>query len=388
MDQCLQVALFAGTDAIARRSNFIFSPLSMRTGLALLATGTNGKTLSQLLAFLGSQDLHLLNAASASLIAEMRAWPQLTFAAGIFADKSFSLRPEFVSAAASAHRASVRSVDFQNQPAAAAAEVNALIAETTRGRIRDLVSPDSFRGDPKIVLANAMHFKATWARKFDPSDTVRRDFHRLDGTSVRVPFLSAPGMQYATSFDDLGFKVLQCFYKMAGRDGKLDPKAPLFSMLIFLPHRRDGLRDLLRLAVTEPDFVMRCAPRLQQVVNPCLLPKFKFSFRFDAMDALRSLGLAAPFDPLAADLSGAVSNMPREGLYVSTVEQMCAVEVDEEGTTAVAAFYAPSNPTYSPCERPPPPPMSFVADHPFLFAIVEYGKGEVLFLGHVVDPSS
>lgn len=99
-------------------------------------------------------------------------------------------------------------------------------------------------------------------------------------------------------------------------------------------------------------------------------PKFKFSFRFDATDALRGLGLAAPFDPLAADLSGAVSNMPPEGLYVSAVEQMCAVEVDEEGTTAVVAFYSHTSPTYSPFERPPPPPMSFMADHPFLFAIV------------------
>jgi serpin B len=51
MDQCLQVALFAGTDAIARQSNFIFSPLSLRAGLALLATGTNSETLRQLLAF-------------------------------------------------------------------------------------------------------------------------------------------------------------------------------------------------------------------------------------------------------------------------------------------------------------------------------------------------
>ncbi|XP_044970371.1 putative non-inhibitory serpin-10 [Hordeum vulgare subsp. vulgare] len=233
-----------------------------------------------------------------------------------------------------------------------------------------------------------MRFKATWSRKFDRSDTVRGDFHRLDGTSVRVPFLCDPGMQYATSFNDHGFKVLQSFNKMAGRDGKLDPKAPLFSMLVFLPHRRDGLRDLLRLAVTEPDFVMRCAPRREQMVAPCRLPKFRFSFRFDATDALRGLGLAAPFDPLAADLSGAVSNMPMEGLYVSAVEQMCAVEVDEEGTTAVASFYTHTSPTYSPCMRPPPPPMSFVANHPFLFAIVEYGKGEALFLGHVVDPSS
>ncbi|KAK1684357.1 hypothetical protein QYE76_045205 [Lolium multiflorum] len=194
-------------------------------------------------------------------------------------------------------------------------------------------------------------------------------------------------MQYAESFDDLGFKVLQCFYKMVGRDGKLDPKAPFFSMLIFLPHRRDGLGDLLRLAVSEPDFVMRCAPRREQRVSPCKIPKFKFSARLNAMDALRGLGVAAPFDPLAADLSGTVSNMPPNGLYVSSVWQKCAVEVDEEGTTAAGATYTCSSPTYSPPSTPPPPPMSFVADHPFLFAIVEYGKGQVLFLGHVMDPS-
>jgi len=82
-----------------------------------------------------------------------------------------------------------------------------------------------------------------------------------------------------------------------------------------------------------------------------------------------------------------VSNMPPEGLYVSAVRQTCAVEVDEEGTTAVAAMYAATRPTYSPPERPPPPPMRFVADHPFMFAIVEYEKAEVLFLGHVMDPS-
>jgi serpin B len=132
----------------------------------------------------------------------------------------------------------------------------------------------------EIVLANGMHFKATWARRFDPSDTVHHYFYRGDGEPVWVPFLSNAGMQYAESFDAPGleFKVLQCFYKMVGRDGRLDSRAPCFCMLIFLPHRDDGLLDLLRLAVTEPDFVMRCAPRSEQEVCPCKVPKFKFPY--------------------------------------------------------------------------------------------------------------
>uniref|UniRef100_A0A0Q3NV36 Serpin domain-containing protein n=1 Tax=Setaria italica TaxID=4555 RepID=A0A0Q3NV36_SETIT len=257
------------------------------------------------------------------------------------------------------------------------------------GRLPNILSRDLVGPDTKIVLANGLHFKAKWARRFDPSDTVPHDFFRRDGRPVRVPFLSDAGMQCAESFDDpcLGFKVIQCFYKMVGREGRLDPGAPCFCILIFLPHGRDGLADLLRPAVTQPDFVMRCAPRREQVVCPCMIPKFKFSSGLDVVSALCQLGLTAPFDEGVADLSGMVSNMPPEGLYVSAVRQTCAVEVDEDGTEAAAATYSASSPTYSPPENPPPPPMSFVADHPFMFAIVEYEKAEVLFLGHVMDPS-
>ena len=340
MDCCLKVAWYAGMKAITEQSNFIFSPMSLRAGLALLAVGTQGPTLRQLLTFLGSENTHHLDAATARLLTNVSTWPQLSFAAGIFVDRTLFLAPEFVSSAVSAHYAVARSVDFKNQPAAATAEMNAFVEQATAGRIRNLLSDGAVHGDTKVVLANGMHFKATWARRFDPSNTVRDNFYRRNGEPVRVPFLSDAGMHYAESFDapGLGFKVLQCFYKMVGRDGKLDPKAPCFCMLIFLPHRDDGLRDLLRLAVTEPDFVMRCAPRREQAVCPCKVPKFKFSFTFDAVTALWQLGLSAPFAD-GADLSRMVSNMPREGIYVSAVRQTCAVEVDEEGTTAVAAMY-------------------------------------------------
>jgi serpin B len=140
---------------------------------------------------------------------------------------------------------------------------------------------------------------------------------------------------------------------MVGRDGRLEFGASCFSMLVFLPHRRDGLADLLRLAVTQPDFVMRCVPRRQQLLCPCMVPKFRFSFKFDVRNALRQLGLSAPFDEDVADLYGMVSNMLPEGLHVSAVRQECAVEVDEEGMMAVAAMYSASSPTYSPPATPP-----------------------------------
>uniref|UniRef100_A0A0E0KT79 Serpin domain-containing protein n=1 Tax=Oryza punctata TaxID=4537 RepID=A0A0E0KT79_ORYPU len=387
MDYCLQVAWIAGTKAIAEQSNFMFSPLGLRAGLALLATGADGQTLRQLLAFLGSEHIHQLNAASARILAEMRVWPQLSFAAGIFVDRSLRLRPEFQSTAAAAHGAFTRSVDFQNQADAAVAEVNRFISQATNGRLNNIISPGTFVRSTKCVLANAMHFKATWGQKFESYNTQHRTFHRQDGTRVTVPFLSDPGTHYAARFDGLGFKVLQLFYKMVGHDGQVHFVAPCFCMLVFLPIKRDGLRDVLRMAVTEPDFVMRCVPRSEQDVSPCMVPKFKFSSELDAGGALAQLGLGAPFDPLAADLSRMAVNTTPEGLYVSAMRQKCAVEVDEEGTTAVEATYSCSSPAYGGPEPPRPPPMSFVAEHPFMFAIVEYEKAQVLFLGHVLFKS-
>ncbi|KAF8704002.1 hypothetical protein HU200_031485 [Digitaria exilis] len=481
MDQCLR--------AIAKESNFLSSPMSLRAGLALLAAGTNGATLRQLLTFLGSEDAHHLAVATARLLADVNTWPQLSFAASVFVDRTLHLTPEFGSAATSVHQAVTRSADFKNHPEAAMplgldlrpdrgrptlmryierggghgsthevelstlptytqtldrsrgsttssiavpgqsrptaqgygnrysdpsptnlpwhqlshptplliqqaiAEVNRFIAQATAWRLTNVLTRDMVGPTTKLVLANGLHFKATWARKFEPSDTVRRHFFGHDDGSrpVRVPFLSAAGMQYAERFDAIGhgFKVLQRFYKMVGRDGKLDLGSPCFCMLVFLPYdRRDGLARLLRMAVAQPDFVMRCAPRREQLVSPCMVPKFRFFSRLEAVSALCQLGLTEPFDKGVADLSRMVSNVPPEGLYVSTVTQTCAVEVDEGGTTAVAAMYAASSPTYSLKERlPRPPPMSFVADHPFMFAIVEYERAEVLFHGHVMDPS-
>ncbi|CAL5015743.1 unnamed protein product [Urochloa decumbens] len=345
--------------------------MSLRAGLALLAAGTRGATLRQLLTFLGSEDTHQLDADIASLLTGLTTWPQLTFAAGMFVDRTLHLATEFESSAVTSHRSVTRSVEFMNWPAEARAEVNSFVNRATAGRLPRILSHDMVTRHTRVVLANALHFKATWARRFDPSDTFPHDFHRRDGRAVRVSFLSDAGMHYAESFDAPGmeFNVLRCFYKMVGRDGRLDHRAPCFCMLVFLPlpHAHDGLAGFLRLAVTEPEFVMRCAPRRDQLVSPCIVPKFRFSFRFDVKDALRRLGLSAPFDRAGADLSGMVSSdmPPDEGLYVSAMGQECAVEVDEEGTVAVASTYSRVVSPTCPSQEPPPPPMSFVADHPF-----------------------
>ncbi len=49
-------------------------------------------------------------------------------------------------------------VDF-SAAAAAANFINAWIEKNTRGMIKDILSPDSFSDETRLVLANAVYFK-------------------------------------------------------------------------------------------------------------------------------------------------------------------------------------------------------------------------------------
>ena len=49
----------------------------------------------------------------------------------------------------------------------------------TRNKIKDIVDPGMFDHDTKVVLVNAIYFKAKWAKKFDESLTKEEPFHMV-----------------------------------------------------------------------------------------------------------------------------------------------------------------------------------------------------------------
>ncbi len=74
--------------------------------------------------------------------------------------------------------------------------------------------------------------------------------------------------------------------------------------------------------------------------------------------------------------------------YIDQVIQKSFVQSDESGTEAAAAT-AVVMPEFISAEEslnPPPKPVVFHADHPFLYVIRERQTGAILFQGRVVDP--
>uniref|UniRef100_A0A0D3HJT0 Serpin domain-containing protein n=1 Tax=Oryza barthii TaxID=65489 RepID=A0A0D3HJT0_9ORYZ len=190
-----------------------------------------------------------------------------------------------------------------------------------------------------------------------------------------------------------GFKVLKLRYrsprllrdkrKRGGGGGDVGGEFTRYAMAIFLPDARDGLRGLVERMASRPGFLHEHMPPAWPVpVGEFRVPKFKVSCGGSVVGALQQLGLRLPFSPELADLSDMVeddgSGSP---LFVGDVQHKAVIEVNEEGTVAAAATMTRMLPS-----GVLPPPVDFVADHPFAYFIVEMSSA-VVFAGHIVDPS-
>ncbi|CAA0816354.1 Serpin-ZX [Striga hermonthica] len=280
-----------------------------------------------------------------------------------------ALKPAFKETIENAYRSAVGHVDFRNQSNVAREAVNAWAEEKTNGVIQNLLSPGSVTSKTMLILANALYFKGAWDSSFDPFRTQVRHFFLLNGSSVRVPFMTSSKDQFALAFDD--FKVLKLPYQ-TGQDTRA------FSMYFFLPNARDGLRVLVEKFGSISGFIEHHTPRQRVEMGDFRLPKFKISFDFEASEFFKGQGLVLPFE-------GGLTEMVDSQLGISLFIHKAFVEVDEKGTKAAAAVSCHVTSVGFSMSKPVDV-FDFVADHPFLFVIREDISGVVLFVGQVVNP--
>ncbi|KAM3328634.1 hypothetical protein ACQJBY_026025 [Aegilops geniculata] len=177
-----------------------------------------------------------------------------------------------------------------------------------------------------------------------------------------------------------GFKVLKLDY----RQGHVWSSPPAsFSMCVFLPDDRDGLRGLVQRIVSSPDFIRAHLPTRLVSVGDFKLPRFKLAFSADMSGILRRLGLHVA----GADMSNMVEDDGTgRPLALSGIVHKAVIEVNEDGTEA-AAVTAGLMCGCAPPLKTPPVLVDFVADHPFAFFVIEEESGAIVFAGNVLEPS-
>ncbi|XP_037449285.1 putative serpin-Z12 [Triticum dicoccoides] len=267
-------------------------------------------------------------------------------------EAAVALRTEFMATSASRYGATTESVDFVLGAEQARRRVNAFVSDMTKQLIRDILPLGSVHSSTTVVLANALYFKGAWSQPFD---IFTAPFHSPGGSiTVRVPSMKTDQSQYIALYQ--GFRALKLPYK-----NEVDPQAA-FYMLILLPDSDTlSLADLYDKAVSMPEFIKKHTPAQKVPIGQFMVPKFKFTFEFEASSDMQKLGVTRAFN--RGNFSGMVSG--GDELSITGVYHKATIEVDELGTVAAAAT-AVVFMTESVSSA-----VDFVADRPFLFAVVE-----------------
>jgi serpin B len=353
--------------------NLFFSPASVTSAFAMAYAGARGATATEM-----ASTLHFalppdrLHPAMGALLTQLNGPHEnyeLHLANALWAEKTQHFLPDYTSLVKRDYGAGFQPVDFHANPEAARALINNWVAQQTKQKILNLVPAGSVTPLTRLILTNAIYFKAAWASQFSKSQTQNEDFHLSPTKSVKTDLMhQSKGGAY---FRGPAFQALELPYLRND-----------LSMIVLLPDDPDGLPALEKslTAASLNTWINSLSYEERIIVT---FPRFKITRQFELSSTFESLGMKQAFESGIADFSGITGD---KSFSISAAIHKAYIDVDEEGTEAAAATAvmmvgAAMRPA------PPPPPIVFRADHPFLFLIRDNQSGAVLFLGRLIDPT-
>lgn len=386
-----QAALVAGNtqfafdlyaDLVGREGGNLFaSPYSISVALAMTYAGARGETATQMadaMQFVDADRLHPgFNALDRAVDppdggddtsggeGEEGEPFRLDTVNAVWGLEEYPYSEAYLETLARHYGAGLRVVDFVGEPEASRETINEWVAEQTEDRIEDLLPRGSIDDLTRLVLTNAIYFKANWTETFSADRTEDAPFRALDGSTGSVPMMSQSATFPYAEVD--GAQVVELPY--VGGD---------VGMVVMLPP--EGEFESFE-ADLDAERLGELTDALEQQKGSLSFPRFTLESSFGLTEALSALGMPSAFDPQQANFDGMVDrSQTSEPLYLSDVVHKSFVTVDEEGTEAAAATGVVAGTTSAPLD-----PFEMTVDRPFVFAIRHRPTGAVLFLGRVVD---
>jgi len=362
--------------AAAGGENTMLSPHSIATALTMTYAGARATTAEEM-----ATTLHLrllddrIHAARNELDLRVTAEPPqvpdddsqpftVNTANSVWGQPDYPFLEAFLDILARDYDAGMYLADFANDTEGARVAINDWVEEKTEGRIQDMLPPGVLTPLTRMVLVNAIWFKANWATQFEPDLTAPGNFTLLDGNTVETPLMHGNVTMPYTTGD--GFSAAAI------------PYAGDAEMVVVLPDA--GRFEEVAAALSSNDLDVTVAGEQREV--DLTMPKFEFEAQFGLKNALQELGMVEAFNPPpgpgTADFSGITEGSE---LYVQDVVHKSFIKVDEQGTEAAAATAVILGLTSLPQRA------TLTLDRPFLFAIKHRSTGEILFIGQVTNPT-
>jgi serpin B len=357
------------------KGNLFFSPYSISTALAMTYVGAGGKTAEEMAGVMHfDQDVAKMCEGYAALIKKIngdgsaRSF-KLSTANALWGQKGYGFLPDFLTRVKTNFGAGLSELDFGGDTEGSRKTINAWVEKETQEKIKDLIAQGVLTRQTRLVLTNAIYFKAAWTDPFRKAMTKDGDFTVAADEKVTVPMMHQMQSYGYAETDEL--QMLEMRYA----------ESPM-SMVVLLPKKVDGLPAVEKALTADKlsgwlDSLKGKGGRVDVTI-----PKFKMTAQFELSKTLAGMGMPLAFSSGKADFSG--MNGGKERLWIDLVIHKAFVDVNEEGTEAAAATAVVMRAGAAMMQ--PERPKVFRADHPFMFVIRDTDSGAVLFMGRVANP--
>lgn len=365
---------------IEAKPNFIFSPLSIFSVFHSAQKGASGETRKQMDALVGPDESFGLP--------ELMQPPKKEDAVTVDVANRLYVHPELrknkhflkFKKALKSEKQSAETIDFARS-VDAAKKINSFVANATRNHITDLISPSSLSEQTRLVLINALYFKAPWLSQFSESETSKDVFFTPSGPK-EVSFMKG-------KLDKAPLLVTLKKEVAAVGLPYMDPRLRLY---VFMP---ENLASFEAEMVSKPELIESIitdmeVPSMDRSFEEEMhlsLPKFKLSAgqnKLDLIELFHALGATDMFSMEKADFTGITGD---RDLVVSSFVHQADINVDEQGTEATAASGMVMMLRSMPM---PKTPIHVVINKPFIFQLrfIHGDTNLILFSGRVADPAA
>lgn len=347
-------------------NNIFISPISISTALSMTYDGSKANTakeMKMMLKFAGAQ-----KKSHASFVKLLDYYSKynsdmFTISNALVAQEKYPFKNSYFKLIGD-YKAIVKTADFTNQESREAVRkpINDWVMQNTNQKIEDLLEKDALNELTRLVILNAIYFKADWKYEFIAERTKQMIFYGLRDVQYVTNFMYS--RQKYSYFEDENLRILELPYK--------EEKA---SMYIIQPIDNKNF-DEFCLSFSYDEFLKYENQISESLLMELFIPKFTISAKYSLKDNLKALGMVDAFSSKAN-----FGNMDGTNkLMIDDVIHQSFVEVNEKGTEASAATAVVVR------EKSAVKTLQLLIDKPFVFLIKENSKKSILFVGKFVKP--
>ena len=158
--------IYSTVSKTSNAQNVFLSPASIALAIGMCTAGAREQTLQQMLSTLQISSIEQLTATAEqvmqvfSLAAEDKQI-QLRLANRLYAQKAYTLRPEYLKLVQNSFHADVKLEDFMKEGPQAVQKINDWVESQTNKLIKNLLSTDDVTPDTRLILVNCIYFKVS-----------------------------------------------------------------------------------------------------------------------------------------------------------------------------------------------------------------------------------